>query len=68
MKQIVDKAVEIVNNFDGVEEISIWKSEDGKFYLMVYLSEDKQTKIAKAKLFKYDDEKRQFEFRREKNY
>lgn len=68
MKKIMNKATEIINDFDSIEEISIWKSKNGTFYLMVYLPEDKQTKIAKAKLFKYNNEKEQFEFSKERDY
>ena len=68
MKVIMDKAVEIINNFDGVEEIEIWKSKDGNFYLMIYFSVNEQTKEAKVKLFKYDADKGQFEFCKEKNW
>ena len=62
MEKIMQKAVEIVSNFDGIEEISIWKSKDGIFYLMVYLTEPK------AKLYRYDTDKKEFEFRQEKNF
>lgn len=66
MKKIMDKTVEIINSFDEVEEVDIWKNKEGEFYMTIYFPEDKNTKKAKLQLFKYEADKMQFEFKKEK--